>query len=157
MAVTEELVEAQAPEQRADIPAWEFRPRQNPKWGTVTREGLVVGRGDRQRVIPPDEVYRLSALGCSLAEIAVWFGVSESTMRYNFAEYWARGQENIKQRLRAAQIKAALNGNATLLIWLGKNMLNQTDQPATNSADQILPWTAATLTDEDEPDQDLNL
>ena len=45
-SVPEEQAEvaAEAPEQQATH-KWEFRPRQNPKWGTVTREGLVVGRG----------------------------------------------------------------------------------------------------------------
>jgi hypothetical protein len=62
-------VESQAPEQQA-IHKWEFQPRQNPKWGTVEKRGLVVGRKPNQKVIPPDEVYYLASLGCTQREIA---------------------------------------------------------------------------------------
>jgi len=47
----DEEIESVAPEQAATH-KWEFRPRQNPRWGTVTREGLIVGRGDNKKVIP---------------------------------------------------------------------------------------------------------
>ena len=43
-------VEAVAPEQAARH-KWEFKPRQQPKWGTVTRDGLIVGRGTTKKVI----------------------------------------------------------------------------------------------------------
>lgn len=119
---------------------WVFKPRQSPKWGTVTRDGLVVGRGDTKKVVPPDEVFFLSTLGCTMREIAQWFGVPEETMKYNFYDYWIKGQEQTKQRLRSAQIKLALTGNATMLIWLGKNMLGQSDQPVNTESDQVLPW-----------------
>ena len=134
-------IEAETPEQQDGTPAWEFRPRQNPKWGTVTREGLIVGRGASQRVIPPDEVYHLASLGCSMAEMARWFGVSESTLNYNFREYVDKGNEHLRQRLRAAQIKLALSGtSAAMLIFLGKAILGQRDNPIDTDTTQVLPW-----------------
>jgi len=136
----EQEIVSEAPEQQ-EKEKWQFKPRQNPRWGTVTREGLVVGRGNNKKVVPPDEVFFLSTLGCTMREIAVWFGVPEETMKYNFYEYWQKGQEQTKQRLRQAQIKLALNGNCSMLIWLGKNMLGQSDSPVNSESDQILPWT----------------
>jgi hypothetical protein len=133
-------VESQAPEQQA-IHKWEFQPRQNPKWGTVEKRGLVVGRKPNQKVIPPDEVYYLASLGCTQREIAEWFGVPEETMKYNFKHYIDKAKEETKQKLRQAQIKLALSGNAVMLIWLGKNMLGQSDQPNTVDTDKILPWS----------------
>lgn len=133
-------IEAVAPEQEATH-KWEFKPRQSPKWGVVEKRGLVVGRGATQKIIPPDEVYYLASLGCSLREMATWFGITESTLKYNFAEYIDKGFENTKQKLRQAQIKAAMGGNVTMLIWLGKNMLGQAENPANTDNDKILPWT----------------
>lgn len=137
---TEALVEAEQPEQQAEV-RWEFRPRQNPRWGTVTRDGLIVGRGSNRRVIPPDEVFKLAALGCTQKEIATWFQIPEETIKYNFHDYIQQGREQTKQRLRQAQLRAAMNGNVTMLIWLGKQMLGQTDQPDRTDTDKILPWS----------------
>lgn len=131
---------SEAPEQELQV-KWDYPRRQNPRWGTVTRQGLIVGRGQNQRVVPPDEVYRLAALGCTIDEISEWFMVKPDTLSYNFAEYIAKGRAELKHRLRRAQVKTALAGNATLLIWLGKNILGQMDQPVNTDQDRALPWT----------------
>lgn len=133
------IVEAVAPEQQQPH-KWEFKPRQNEKWGVVTKQGLIVGRAPNQRIVPPDEVYYLATLGCSTREIADWFNVTESTLKYNFSEYITKGREEIKQKLRQAQIKTAMSGNAALLIWLGKQLLGQSDNPGVSDDDKILPW-----------------
>lgn len=133
------IVEAEAPEQQ-QTHKWEFRPRQQQKWGVVTKQGLIVGRAPNQRIVPPDEVYYLATLGCSTREIADWFNVTESTLKYNFSEYIIKGREEIKQKLRQAQLKAAMSGNAALLIFLGKNMLGQSDTPQVTDDDRVLPW-----------------
>ena len=138
------LVESQAPLQDSTA-KWEYKERQNPKWGVVEREGLVVGRGKTRKVVPPDEVWKLAALGCSLEEMSDWFGVKPDTLKYNFADYIAKGRAELKRRLRAAQIKTAMGGNATLLIWLGKNILGQSDNPHDSEANQPLPWDDSEL------------
>lgn len=133
-------VDSIAPDQELEH-KWEFKPRQHVKWGTVEKEGLIVGRGKNKKVVPPDEIYKLAALGCSIEEMADWFGVNRETIKYNFAEYIAKGHSELKQRIRMAQIKGALAGNATLLIWLGKNIVGQTENPINNTANTPLPWT----------------
>lgn len=101
-------------------------------------EGLPVGRD--KKVVPPNEVYKLAAIGCKDREIADWFGIAEDTLRYNFKDQLFLGRENLKHDLRRAQIKVALGGNVTMLIWLGKNLLGQSDNPVESEANQPLPW-----------------
>jgi hypothetical protein len=124
---------------------WEFKPRQNPKWGEVTKEGLIVGRGANKKVVPPDEVWKLAALGCTIEEMADWFQIPRETLKYNFSDYIAKGRSELKRRLRAAQIKTAMAGNATLLIWLGKNILGQQDNPTNSEENAPLPWNDSEL------------
>lgn len=132
---------SEQPAQSGEYPTWVYPERREPQWGTVTKEGLVVGRGPNKKVIPPDEVYYLASLGCSVTEMADWFQVSQSTLKYNFSEYIKKGKEHIKNKLRDAQLKTALSGNATMLIWLGKNMLGQSDTPINTAENEPLPWT----------------
>lgn len=122
-------------------PKWEYPERRDPKWGEVTKRGLVVGRGKTQRVVPPDEVYKLAAMGCPDREIAEWFDVSESTLRYNFSSYLTKARAHLKQRLRQAQLRTAFEGNPTMLVWLGKNILGQTDNPINTEDNKPLPWS----------------
>ena len=129
------------PEQSGEYPTWEYPTRREPKWGEITRQGLVVGRGRNKRVVPPDDVYKLATIGCTDREIAQWFMIAESTLKYNFADYLAKGRAELKQKLRRAQVHAAINGNATMLVWLGKNVLGQTDTPTSNEENQPLPWS----------------
>jgi hypothetical protein len=129
------------PEQDLDkYPKWEYPERRNPKWGEVTKRGLLIGRAPRQRVVPPDEVYKLATMGCPDREIAEWFDISESTLRYNFSSYLTKARAQLKQRLRQAQLRVALEGNPTMLIWLGRNILLQDEHPYNTDDDKILPW-----------------
>ena len=115
--------------------------RKHEKWGTMEKQGLVVGRGDNKRVIPPDEVYKLACLYCSYQEIADWFEIPRETLKYNFRDLIQKGYNSTKQQLRRAQIDVALKGNVSMLIWLGKNMLGQSDQPIDAGDVQPLPWS----------------
>jgi hypothetical protein len=122
------------------VPRWEYKERKDPRWGQVTKDGLIVGRGKTQRVVPPDEVYKLAEIGCTDREIAEWFMIKEDTLRYNFAEYLTKGRAGLKRRLRSVQLSTALAGNATLLIWLGKQYLGQSDTPLDTDDNKALPW-----------------
>ena len=132
----------EAPEQRCEV-KWEFQPRKNPKWGQVTKAGLVMGRGANQRVIDPDEVYKLASYGCTMEEMSDFFQIDRETLKYNFWNYIKQGQASTRVRLRKSQLDVAYSGNPTMLIWLGKQMLGQTDTPQSTDADRVLPWTQA--------------
>tara|TARA_X000001382_G_scaffold122171_1_gene104949 strand:- start:1101 stop:1469 length:369 start_codon:yes stop_codon:yes gene_type:complete len=114
--------------------------RKEPKWGTVTKEGLVVGTGKNRKIVPPLEVLDLARLHCSYKEMAEFFGINVETLKYNFSDIIAKGRSETKQALRKAQIKLALSGNATMLIWLGKNILDQAESPLQSQDTQVLPW-----------------
>jgi len=64
-----------------------------------------------------------------------------STFTDNFRDIITKGRLETKQRLRAAQLKLALNGDRSMLIWLGKNILGQSDAPINTDAVGVLPWT----------------
>jgi hypothetical protein len=80
-------------------------------------------------------------MGCKDSEIAEWFGIDENTLRYNFSVELLKGKLQLSQSLRQAQIRLALSGNATMLIWLGKNILGQSDNPIDSEANTPLPWS----------------
>ena len=113
--------------------------RKTEKMGTKIVEGKIVGRD--KKVIPPADVFRLAQIGCKNQEIADWFGLDENTLTYNFSVELLKGRESLKQSLRQAQIRLALSGNATMLIWLGKNLLGQNDNPLNTEDNAPLPWT----------------
>jgi hypothetical protein len=114
------------------------KPTKERKTGTKVVEGVVVGRD--QKVIPPEEVFKLASIGCKDTEIAEWFGVDSNTLRYNFSVELLKGRETLKHSLRRAQIQTALNGNPALLIWLGRNLLGQSENPMESADSQVLPW-----------------
>lgn len=102
--------------------------------------GLIVGQGATQQVVDPNEVTKLAAIGCTDREIAEWVGITEGTLRYNFNSELIKGKGQLIHSLRRAQIRTALEGNATLLIWLGKQYLGQSDAPTDTRDNQPLPW-----------------
>jgi hypothetical protein len=77
--------------------------------------------------IDEKEVEKLASYGCKNTEIADFFNCDPDTITRRFANILAKARAGLKQRIRKAQIDFALKGNATLLIWLGKNELGQKD------------------------------
>lgn len=122
-------------------------PRDPSKTGNKPKQlvavevyGYEVGRGRRKKVVVPKDVYELAALGCNDREIAQWFDINEDTLRYNFSDIMAKGREDLKHSLRRAQIKVALSGNPTMLIWLGRQILGQSENPYNTDDKKPLPW-----------------
>jgi hypothetical protein len=123
-------------EEPKDIPTSKRKQR---KTAIMEVEGVVVGRD--KKIVPPKDVERLAQMGCKDSEIAEWFGIDENTLRYNFSVELLKGKLQLSQSLRQAQIRLALSGNATMLIWLGKNILGQSDNPIDSEANTPLPWS----------------
>ncbi len=79
------------------------------------------------------ELERLSAMQCTDEEIGAWFGVTTRTIerrRKNakFADVMNRGRAKGRISVRRAQLKLLEAGNATMGVWLGKQILGQTDE-----------------------------
>ena len=136
------------------IPYVDPPPRDPSKTGNKPKQlvavevyGYEVGRGNRKRVVVPQDVYELAAIGCTDAEIARWFDIKYDTLRYNFADVIDKGREDVKMSLRRAMLKNALGGNAVMQIWLSKNLLGMSDNPINTQENQPLPWTDSELPD----------
>lgn len=85
-------------------------------------------RGRPRKAVSATMVERLATIQCTVAEIAAVCDCSEDTVTRNFAAALKKGREGGKASLRRAQWKAAVGGNATMLIWLGKQLLGQRDR-----------------------------
>lgn len=110
----------------------------NVKYGEKTVRGRVIGRN--KTVIPEEQVAELAKLHCTHKEMADFFDVPLQTFVDNFRDIIQKNKLETNQRLRRAQLKLALNGDRSMLIWLGKNILGQTDQPINKDEDLVLPW-----------------
>jgi hypothetical protein len=102
--------------------------------------GLPVGRD--KKIVPPDEVFKLAALGLKTTEIAEYFGVTDESISRNFAEILTKARVELKISLRRAMLhNACANNNAAVQIFLSKNLLGFSDTPVNSEANQPLPWT----------------
>jgi len=88
-------------------------------------------RGRPRTQIDYTEVERLAEIACTHEEIAHALNVGLSTLEHDpeFKEVYQRGFTRATESLRRAQLAAALEGNVTAQIWLGKNVLHQSDKP----------------------------
>jgi hypothetical protein len=107
--------------------------------------GYEVGRGKNKKIVFPEDVYKLAAIGCTDQDIATWFDIEYSTLRYNFSDIIAKGRQDLKMTLRKSMLKNALNGNAAIQIFLAKNMLGMSDNPVDSEENRPLPWTEQDL------------
>ena len=107
--------------------------------------GIEVGRGENKKVIDPKEVEKLASIGMKNSEIADFLEVDDSTLSYNFKQQLLKGRHNLKVSLRKAQLSLALSGNATMLIWLGRNLLGQSENTFDHEDNQPLPWNDADI------------
>jgi hypothetical protein len=79
---------------------------------------------------------RLCEVQCTLAELSAHFGISEDTIErsvkrehgVSFADYFAQKRQTGFVSLRRKQYELAMAGNATMLIFLGKQYLGQADK-----------------------------
>lgn len=85
---------------------------------------------------------KLCSLQCTLNEIAGFFNCSIDTIEnkckqkkgMTFSEYFDQKRSNGKISLRRHQWKLAEKGNPIMLIWLGKQYLEQKDKSDVTSA-----------------------
>ena len=78
----------------------------------------------------------LASIQCTYEELAAFFKCDKRTIiRYmkkpEYREAFERGMANGRVSLRRAQFQAALKGDKTMQIWLGKQYLGQKDSVTT--------------------------
>tara|TARA_B100000575_G_scaffold236578_1_gene198552 strand:- start:226 stop:525 length:300 start_codon:yes stop_codon:yes gene_type:complete len=89
--------------------------------------------------IDTKQLQNLARLGCTNIEIADFFGCSENTIR-RYGEYLTKGRAECKMRLRQMQWRSAEKGNVTMQIFLGKQVLGQSDSPDSSGMLEPLPF-----------------
>ena len=97
-----------------------------------------VGRPVKE--IDEDLLYKLAQIHCTMKEMVDIIGVSEDTLKRRYAGIIDKGKAEGKMRLRRKQIEVAMSGNPAMLIFLGKCLLAQSENPVAE-ADKILPWS----------------
>ena len=88
-----------------------------------------------QAQIPDRVLSGLAALGCTEPEIQHLLACSPDFLASK-SDILASGRARLKHSLRRAQIKQALKGNPSMLIWLGKTYLGQKDSPDSQVSQQ---------------------
>lgn len=78
--------------------------------------------------IDEEQVYELSKIQCTTAEMAAVLDCSPDTLERRFAAIMKRGREEGKKSLKRKQYEVAMGGNVTMLIWLGKQLLDQREK-----------------------------
>ena len=94
------------------------------------------GAGAQTIVIDWEQVDQMCKIQCTGEEIASVLDINYETLErackreknVKFVDYIAQKKLGGKASLRRNQWKLAQDGNATMLIWLGKNVLNQKDK-----------------------------
>lgn len=99
---------------------------------------------DQAKNINPDREVLESACAfqATQKEVASWFGIGIETLSRRIKEsYGITFEELFKEKrlfgkvsLRRAQFQVAMDGNPTMLIWLGKQYLGQKDKVHTSGA-----------------------
>jgi hypothetical protein len=89
------------------------------------------------------ELEKLSSMQATDEEIGAFFGVSARTILRRkrvkkFAEVMERGRAKGRLSIRRLQIKLLEQGNATMGVWLGKQILGQTDHYDVSGGSQIM-------------------
>tara|TARA_R100000664_G_C2739587_1_gene128277 strand:- start:859 stop:1215 length:357 start_codon:yes stop_codon:yes gene_type:complete len=106
--------------------------------------------------IDSKQVESLASFGCTNTEIASFFGCDESLLRKSYSEFLTKGRDAGKIRLRKAQWNRALgnkdsmgnwlnDGSVPMLIWLGKQILNQKDMPVDNEDDLCMGFEVSEI------------
>jgi hypothetical protein len=85
----------------------------------------LVGRPPK--LLDGSKIAELIGKGFTVEWVAEYFNVAPSTLYLNYSEFLRRGYAFREGCLQATQLATALAGNATLLVWLGKQWLGQKD------------------------------
>lgn len=108
----------------------------NKKDNEENKQTTTKNKGGRPRkAIDWKQLEKLCAIHCTGEECASVLGVSYDTLNdaikrkgyTGFPEYFKKYSGPGKASLRRMQFKSAESGNATMLIWLGKQYLGQRD------------------------------
>ena len=112
-----------------------------------------MARPQKEATLTESQIERMASVGCTDEEIASLAGIDERTLKRSFAPLLKKGRNEMRDRLRTAQIRKALghfyekedkDGNiqiytappdTTMLIWMVKQYLGQSDKTENKNID----------------------
>tara|TARA_Y100000310_G_scaffold303071_1_gene341058 strand:- start:1436 stop:1795 length:360 start_codon:yes stop_codon:yes gene_type:complete len=93
-----------------------------------TKRKKSVGR-PKKYDIDKDTLFKLAKYNLTNIEIADIYGCDESLLVKSYSEFLTKGRAELKKRLRQTQYEVAVDErNVTMLIWLGKQILGQSEK-----------------------------
>ena len=90
--------------------------------------------------IDTKQLQKLASFGCTNIEMADFFGCSPDLLEKSYSEFLTKGRAEMKMRLRQLQWKSAEKGAIVMQIWLGKQILGQSESVITED-DEPLAWS----------------
>jgi len=84
------------------------------------------------------QIEKLASYGLTNKEIAEALGYDDSTLKRKFEKFLIKGKANLKEKLKRKQIAVAMQGNVSMLIWLGKQYLDQSEKVVETGDYQIV-------------------
>lgn len=102
-----------------------------------------------RKEITQDEFEKLCFLRCTQQEIMSWFGIDTKDTLNNrirdiygeehcFSTIYEQKAQGGRLAIRRKQFQVAESGNVSMLIWLGKNWLGQSDQLETRNSNESI-------------------
>lgn len=113
-----------------------------------------------RKEIDKEQFEKLCGLQCTIDEFCCYFDVDDKTLngwckrtyKKSFSEIFRIKRGTGKISLRRKQFEVAMSGNATMLIWLGKNFLDQAERAEVKEnisvSDNFLAALNGTATDD---------
>lgn len=114
--------------------AREADPEFAAEWDAVIEEEEMGDGIVATRTVSPSALESLLWAQCSDEEAAAYFGISVDDLMARIAinhrlkRVYDTARDGGKAALRKAQFDVAMNGDKTMLTWLGKNALDQSDR-----------------------------
>lgn len=117
-----------------------------------------MARPQKESTLSEAQIEQLASFGCTDAEIAVLAGIDERTLQRSFAALLKKGRADLRERLRTSQVRKALGHyyekedkdgtievytaapDNTMLIWLGKQYLGQSDKVENKDTTDPIDW-----------------
>jgi len=106
--------------------------------------------GRPEKPIDYEKLSKLCSIHCTGEESASILGCSYEHLNNKlhedghggFLEYFKKHSSSGKMSLRRKQFESALAGNVTMMVWLGKQYLGQTDKQEIDmtSREEVTPW-----------------
>ena len=95
--------------------------------------------GRPKKVLDENQIRALAKINCTHAEIAAVMGCHKDTIADRFSDLIKEARNEGKSSLRRWQWAAAEKGDRTMLIWLGKQHLGQTEPKLVLAGDEDAP------------------